>query len=141
MITPMTASVAPNVTNSCWRVSSVAATPPARPPMLVATSSERPRRMFTRPRPRLTVADAEAVAITEIRLAAMAVRIGTPRPRVSSGTRKTPPPRPSSEPTRPVAAPVRISTGAEGSSIPQMLLLKPVTSFHKCLWNNELRQP
>ena len=48
--------------------------------------------MFTRPRSRFTVADADAVAITEMRLAAMATRMGTPRARVSSGTRKTPPP-------------------------------------------------
>jgi len=54
--------------------------------------------MFTRPRPKFTVADAEAVAITEIKLAAIAVRIGMPRPSVSSGTRKTPPPRPRSGP-------------------------------------------
>ena len=46
--------------------------------MLVATSSTRPRRMFTSPRRRFTVADAEAVAMTEIRLAAIASRMGTP---------------------------------------------------------------
>ena len=68
--------------------------------------------MFTRPRFRFTVAEAEAVAITEIRLAAIAARMGTPRTSVRMGTRKTPPPRPSSAPTSPVQAPVRIRSPA-----------------------------
>ena len=113
----MTASVAPNVRKS-WRCESrEAARPPSRPPTLVATSRTSPSRMFTRPRFRLTVAEAEAVAMTEMRLAAIAARMGTPRPSVSSGTRKTPPPRPSSAPTRPVAAPVRKRSAAESSDI------------------------
>jgi hypothetical protein len=66
--------------------------------------------MLTRPLRRLTVAEAEADAITDIRLAAIAVRIGTPSASVKSGTSRTPPPSPSSEPTRPVAAPVRNSS-------------------------------
>jgi len=58
---------------------------------------------------------ATAVDITEMRLAAMATRMGTPRPRVSSGTRNTPPPSPSIAPSSPVAAPVATRTSADGS--------------------------
>ncbi len=80
--------------------------PPVRPPMVVAISRVIPRRKFTRPRPRFTVEVTDAVAITEMRLAATAVRKGTSKTRVSTGTRKMPPPRPSIAPTRPVPAPV-----------------------------------
>jgi hypothetical protein len=106
----MTASVPPNVRKSSRGVRIAAVRPPARPPMVVATSSAMPRRMFTRPRSRLMVDEADAVAMTEIRLAAMAVRIGNPRVRVRSGTRKTPPPRPRRAPMSPVAAPIITST-------------------------------
>ena len=53
--------------------------------------------------------------MTEIRLAAIAARMGTPRASVSSGTRNTPPPRPSSAPTRPVAAPVTKRSAARAA--------------------------
>ena len=113
MTTPMRPRVAPKVRKS-WRWLRAAATrPPVSPPRVVATSRAIPRRMFTSPRSRLIVEEAEAVAITEMRLAAMAARIGTPRESVSRGTRKTPPPRPSSAPTRPVAAPVNTRTKGE----------------------------
>ena len=73
--------------------------------------------MFTRPFSRFTVDEAEAVAMTEMRLAAMAARMGTPRARVKRGTRNTPPPRPSIAPTRPVTAPAKVSRrGAAGES-------------------------
>ena len=115
--------------------------PPASPPTLVATSSARPSRMFTRPRPRLTVADAEAVAITEIRLAAIAVRIGTPSAASAAAPGRRRRPRPSSAPTRPVAAPLRTRIVVDGSSHRANAIAKLLTSFHKCLWNNELRPP
>ena len=63
------------------------------------------------------MAEATAVAITEMRLAAMATRMGTPRARVSSGTRKTPPPRPSIAPSSPVAAPVTKSRTAGSNGV------------------------
>jgi hypothetical protein len=62
------------------------------------------------------VDDAEAVAITEMRLAAMATRMGTLRARVRRGTRNTPPPGPSRAPMRPVAAPV--ATRRSGGIVP-----------------------
>ena len=106
MSAPMVARVAPKVRKSCWVVNSDAASPPPRPPMEVATSRAMARRMFTRPRSRFTVELAVAVAITEMRLAATAARMGTWRARVSSGTRKTPPPMPSIAPTTPARPPV-----------------------------------
>ena len=59
--------------------------------------------------------EADAVAITEMRLAAMAARMGTPRAKVSSGTRKIPPPRPSRAPTRPATPPRAMSSQDESS--------------------------
>jgi hypothetical protein len=51
--------------------------------------------------------------MTVHKLIAAAVRSGKPRPRLRSGTRKTPPPRPSIEPIQPARAPdpkmIRIS--------------------------------
>src|SRR5260221_732102 len=112
---PITARVTPKSTNRCRCDRRAAVIPPASPPIEVATSSTMPSRMFTSPRSRFTVEDADAVAITETRLAAMAARMGTPSARVSRGTRKTPPPRPRSEPTRPVAPPRAMRSQGEKS--------------------------
>src|SRR5260221_3244318 len=112
---PITARVTPKSTNRCRCDRRAAVIPPASPPIEVATSSTIPSRMFTSPRSRFTVEDADAVAITEMRLAAMAARMGTPSARVSRGTRKTPPPSPSSEPTRPAAPPRAMRSQGEKS--------------------------
>jgi hypothetical protein len=109
---------------------------PLSPPRVVATSKIMPSRRLTRPRSRLIVEEADAVAITETRLAAIAARMGMPKPRVRRGTRNTPPPNPSSAPTKPVAAPANESCQSAGGR-PTWAIL---TSFDKALWNLGLRR-
>src|SRR3954454_13789075 len=82
-----------------------AVTPPRKLPAAVATSSSIPSFMLISclpARPADTVLD---VAITVVRLIAAAALNGNPRPRLRNGTRKTPPPRPSSAPRLPATAP------------------------------------
>src|SRR5215475_1291614 len=94
--------------NRRWSVVSLnrcAVSPPSRLPATVATSSSIPSRKLMSCSP-LRPAETELdVAMTVVRLIAAALRRGTPRATLSSGTRNTPPPMPRSAPTPPAAAP------------------------------------
>src|SRR5262249_37086680 len=86
--------------------------PPARPPAAVATSRAMPSRRLMRCRPAV-VADTELeVAITAARLMPAAALNGSPTTSTRNGTRNTPPPRPSIEPSMPARAPVTIVAAA-----------------------------
>src|SRR5438105_4371668 len=79
--------------------------PPRKLPPAVATSSSMPSFILISclpARPADTLLD---VAITVVRLMAAAAVNGNPRTRFRNGTRKTPPPRPSSAPRLPETAP------------------------------------
>ena len=80
---------------------STAVTPPATAPIVVATSSTMPRRMFVMPRAAKVDCAMDEVAITQTMLVAIAVLIGTPKARLSTGTMMTPPPTPSMLPKTP----------------------------------------
>ena len=75
--------------------------PPAMAPTVVATSRNIPRRMLVMPRAAKVVCAMDDVAITQTMLVAMAVLIGTPKARLSTGTMMTPPPTPSMLPKTP----------------------------------------
>ena len=93
--------------------------PPANAPVTVATSSSMPSRRLIRLRPVARADTALDVAITVMRLMPAAERNGRPTPRLRNGTRKTPPPMPSSDPSPPAAAPaaMTISTTAGDAMI------------------------
>ena len=74
--------------------------PPASPPIDEPTSSSMPRRVLTKPCRTVSLDTAPDVAITVIRPTPAACRTGSPKIHVSAGTRKMPPPRPSSAPDR-----------------------------------------
>src|SRR3954467_15375027 len=76
-----------------------------RPPSADATSSTMPRRRLIRLRPAVSAETALEVAITVIRPVAGGRGESKPSPALSSGTRKTPPPMPSSDPSQPAEAP------------------------------------
>ena len=99
------AVAAPNSFCTVACASICAVTPPSRLPAAVATSSTIPRRMLISCLP-ARAADTELdVAITVVRLIAAAAAIGKLRPRFRKGTRKMPPPRPSSAPRLPATVP------------------------------------
>src|SRR3954462_13024087 len=79
--------------------------PPRKLPAAVATSSSIPSFMLIRCLPALPADTVLDVAMTVVRLIAAAALNGNPRPRLGNGTRKTPPPRPSSAPRLPATAP------------------------------------
>src|SRR3954447_7693780 len=80
-------------------------TPPASGPMAVNSSRAIPSRRFATRRSRYTPAAAPLVTITQTRLTPTAVRSGSPKPSVRSGTIRIPPPSPRRDPNRPVAIP------------------------------------
>ena len=75
--------------------------PPATAPTVVATSRNMPRRMLVMPRAAKVVCAIDDVAMTQTMLVAMAVLIGTPNARLSTGTMMIPPPTPSMLPNTP----------------------------------------
>ena len=105
MIAATAAATKPNVFCRSDCDTNCAVTPPRKLPAAVATSSSIPSFMLIRclpARPADTVLD---VAITVVRLIAAAAPKGKPSTRFRNGTRKTPPPRPSSAPSAPEATP------------------------------------
>jgi hypothetical protein len=79
----------------------MAVMPPAMAPTVVATSRNMPRRMLVMPRAANRVCAMDDVAMTQTMLVAMAVLMGTPKPRLSTGTMMMPPPTPSMLPNTP----------------------------------------
>src|SRR5689334_2480825 len=85
--------------------------------------------------------------MTQIRLTPTAVRSGKPSARVRSGTIRTPPPSPSSEPNRPVATPPTSSSRpspsgliATGAGPGQRAVARAVAGpARPCLWPEVLR--
>src|SRR4051812_10318769 len=105
MITATITATKPNIFCSTDCDTNCAVTPPRKLPAAVATSSSIPsfRLISCLPaRPADTVLE---VAITVVRLIAAAAPNGNPRTRFRNGTRKTPPPSPSSAPSVPDAMP------------------------------------
>ena len=84
--------------------------PAATPPAADATSSSMPSRRLIRLRPAVLTDTTLDVAMTVIRLVATAILIGSPMTVLRNGTRKTPPPMPSSAPRPPATAPAAITT-------------------------------
>src|SRR5438876_2609746 len=82
-----------------------AVNPPRMLPAAVATSRSMPNLKFIKCCPALPAVTVLDVAITVARLMPAATPIGSPSPRLRSGTRKMPPPRPSRAPRLPAAAP------------------------------------
>jgi len=104
------APAAATTPNSCCRrlcEMSTATSPPVSPPTVVATSSSMPRRRLISERPTEPDVVTLEVAMMVVRLMPTATRIGTSITRTSRGTRNTPPPRPSSDPSPPAAIPPR----------------------------------
>src|SRR5579872_2728172 len=73
--------------------------------MVVATSSSMPRRRLINPRPARPAETTLDVAITVMSPVAAATLKSMPRPAFRNGTRNTPPPMPSSEPSAPATDP------------------------------------
>src|SRR6266566_8076418 len=86
-----------------------ASRPPTSAPKAVNSSRVMPNRRFATWRWRYTLADALLVTMTDTRLTPTASRSGIPKPRVSIGTIRTPPPSPSSDPNSPAPAPPTIN--------------------------------
>ena len=98
-------SAAKSNANIC-ELSRPARRPPSSAPSVLAIS-KRNARLTSALRPgRETLATAADVAMTPIRLAPTATRIGNPNRRVNAGTRKMPPPNPSIAPNIPATSPV-----------------------------------
>ena len=91
--------------------------PPSRLPAAVATSSSMPNRRFIRRLPARAAATTLDVAMTVVRLIAAADLTGNPRTSVRNGTRKMPPPRPSTMPRAPATAPAAKMTAASATVI------------------------
>src|SRR5262245_33007935 len=105
MITATSAATIPNNFCSTDCATNCAVRPPRKLPPAVATSSSIPSFMLISclpARPAETLLD---VAITVVRLIAAAAVNGKPSTRLRNGTRKTPPPSPSSAPRLPEITP------------------------------------
>jgi hypothetical protein len=106
---------------------------PPMAPSAVVTWRSIARRMLVKPLRRWTDEPATELVTTATALAAMATLASTPKNRVKIGTRKTPPPSPSIDP----------STAAPAAAIPKPIDVSSATclSLPQTTWEPHSRQP
>src|SRR4051794_40216139 len=92
-----------------------------------------PSRRLIRLRPAVFADTALDVAITVIRPVAAATRKSKPSPALSRGTRKTPPPMPSSDPSQPAVAPAPAT-----AAISRRLIYKRFGRTRRCIIPGEI---
>src|SRR5688500_9845334 len=100
--------------------------PPTNAPMAVNSSRLMPRRRLATWRSRYTAAAALLVMITHTSDTPTAARRSSPKPRVSNGTIRRPPPSPSRDPKTPAAKPpTSMSSPTSTSGVTRYAMLTP----------------